>query len=348
MFFLYCFNNVKKLINYIYQLHVNLASIAVFAFVFRILHQADDFSVQLPAAGGNSFADGIIPTNIDGISFKVTAYPTMGDSRMLTGNFYPLVLEKYDDIYLNTAFSNTEHLYEGASVDLYVGGAEHAVLHLLYARFFHKLLRDAGLVSSNEPFTRLLTQGMVVAETYYRDEAGGHKHWFNPAEVEVECDARGRPLSARLAADGQAVEIGGIEKMSKSKNNGVDPQDLIDRFGADTVRLYTMFTAPPEQSLEWSDEGVEGAHRFLKRLWTLAAERAEALSAAGSDFSALSAEQKAARRELHQALAKAGFDYERQQFNTVVSAGMKMMNTAWCYCRISPSMCWLRTVPLTG
>jgi leucyl-tRNA synthetase len=214
-------------------------------------------------------------------------------------------------------------------VDHYVGGIEHAVLHLLYARFFHKLLRDAGLVSSDEPFTRLLTQGMVVADTYYRDEAGGHKHWINPAEVEVERDARGRPLSARLAADGQAVEIGGIEKMSKSKNNGVDPQDLIDRFGADTVRLYTMFTAPPEQSLEWSDEGVEGAHRFLKRLWALAAERGEALSSAGSDFSALNAEQKAARRELHQALAKAGFDYERQQFNTVVSAGMIMVNTLY-------------------
>jgi leucyl-tRNA synthetase len=214
-------------------------------------------------------------------------------------------------------------------VDHYVGGIEHAVLHLLYARFFHKLLRDAGLVRSSEPFTRLLTQGMVVADTYYRDEAGGHKHWFNPSEVEVERDARGRPLSARLLADGQAVEIGGIEKMSKSKNNGVDPQDLIDRFGADTVRLYTMFTAPPEQSLEWSEEGVEGAHRFLKRLWALAAERAGALSGAGSDLSGLNAEQQAARRELHQALAKAGFDYERQQFNTVVSAAMIMVNALY-------------------
>ena len=155
-------------------------------------------------------------------------------------------------------------------VDHYIGGIEHAILHLLYARFYNKLMRDVGLIDNSEPFTKLLTQGMVVAETYYRDDSDGGKSWFNPADVVTETDDKGRVIRATLAADGQPVSIGGVEKMSKSKNNGVDPQSLVDRFGADTVRLYTMFTSPPDQSLEWSDEGVEGANRFLRRLWALA------------------------------------------------------------------------------
>ncbi len=214
-------------------------------------------------------------------------------------------------------------------VDHYVGGIEHAVLHLLYARFYHKLLRDAGLVRNNEPFTRLLTQGMVVADTYYRKQADGARHWFNPAEVEVERDEKGRPLKAVLPADGQPVVIGGIEKMSKSKNNGVDPQSLIDRYGADTVRLYTMFTSPPDQSLEWNDEGVEGAHRFLKRIWALAEANGEWIRAGAGDLSGLNEAQKSARREIHEALQKALYDYDRQQFNTVVSACMSMLNTLY-------------------
>ncbi len=212
-------------------------------------------------------------------------------------------------------------------VDHYIGGIEHAILHLLYARFYHKLLRDAGLVASDEPFTRLLTQGMVVADTYYREEADGQRHWFNPAEVEVERDERGRPLRARLAGDGEPVAIGAVEKMSKSKNNGVDPQTLVDRFGADTVRLYTMFTAPPEQSLEWSDEGVEGAHRFLRRLWSLARLRAEAVRGAGAVLESLGESARQVRREVHETLRKAHYDYERQQFNTVVSACMTLVNS---------------------
>ena len=207
-------------------------------------------------------------------------------------------------------------------VDQYIGGVEHAILHLLYARFFNKLMRDEGLLENDEPFTRLLTQGMVVAETYYRDNPDGSKEWFNPADVEVERDDKGRTVKAVLQSDGQAVVPGGVEKMSKSKNNGIDPQTLIDRYGADTVRLYTMFTAPPEQSLEWSDEGVEGAHRFLKRLWNLSLRLADSEAPAASG--GISAEE--ARREVHQNLSKALFDYERHQFNTVVSACMSMVN----------------------
>ncbi|MCG8083109.1 MAG: leucine--tRNA ligase, partial [Candidatus Thiodiazotropha taylori] len=211
-------------------------------------------------------------------------------------------------------------------VDQYVGGIEHAVLHLLYARFYHKLMRDARLVSSNEPFTRLLTQGMVVADTYYREAEDGSKHWYNPTEVDVSSDDKGRPLSALLKADNSAVQIGGIEKMSKSKNNGVDPQTLIDRYGADTVRLYTMFTSPPDQSLEWSDDGVEGAYRFIKRLWALADGHQQQLSQPLAEVKDFGEEQKAARRELHELLKKALYDYQRQRFNNVVSASMGMTN----------------------
>ncbi|MES9943480.1 MAG: leucine--tRNA ligase [Candidatus Thiodiazotropha sp.] len=211
-------------------------------------------------------------------------------------------------------------------VDHYIGGIEHAVLHLLYARFYHKLLRDAGLVKSNEPFTRLLTQGMVVADTYYRDQEDGSKHWYNPTEVEVQRDEKGRPLAARLKEDAGPVAIGGIEKMSKSKNNGVDPQTLIDRYGADTVRLYTMFTSPPDQSLEWNDEGVEGAYRFLKRLWALAEVILAKPMAADSTPVELDESQKTARREIHESLKKVLYDYERQRFNNVVSACMGMIN----------------------
>jgi leucyl-tRNA synthetase len=207
-------------------------------------------------------------------------------------------------------------------VDQYVGGIEHAVLHLLYARFFNKLMRDEGLLQHDEPFTNLLTQGMVIAETYFRSNEDGSKEWFNPADVQSDGD------TFTLKSDGEPVIFCGIEKMSKSKNYGVDPQHLIDRYGADTVRLYTMFTAPPDQSLEWSDEGVEGAYRFLRRLWTLAYKHAAILreTAAGQTHSEASRD---IRRGLHSVLKKALFDYERQQFNTVVSACMTLVNSLY-------------------
>ncbi|MGE6778418.1 leucine--tRNA ligase [Vreelandella titanicae] len=212
-------------------------------------------------------------------------------------------------------------------VDLYIGGIEHAILHLLYARFFHKLMRDFGLVDSDEPFQQLLTQGMVIAETFYRSTDNGGKQWFNPADVEVKRDEKGRPLSAILMSDGEPVEMGGIEKMSKSKNNGVDPQSMIDKFGADTVRLFMMFAAPPEQSLEWSDSGVEGAHRFLKRLWRQVNEHLAAGTPGTLDVNALNDDQKALRRKTHETIKKASDDIGRRTtFNTAIAAVMELSN----------------------
>ncbi|WP_010629042.1 leucine--tRNA ligase [Halomonas sp. KM-1] len=212
-------------------------------------------------------------------------------------------------------------------VDLYIGGIEHAILHLLYARFFTKLMRDLGLVKVDEPFQRLLTQGMVIAETFYRTTPNGGKEWFNPADVEVKRDDKGRPVSAVLIKDGEPVEMGGIEKMSKSKNNGVDPQSMIDRFGADTVRLFMMFAAPPEQSLEWSDSGVEGASRFLKRLWRLVVEHLEAGEPGKLDINALSDAQRELRRKTHETIKKASDDIGRRTtFNTAIAAVMELSN----------------------
>ncbi|KAB2325515.1 leucine--tRNA ligase [Betaproteobacteria bacterium SCN1] len=206
-------------------------------------------------------------------------------------------------------------------VDQYIGGIEHAILHLLYARFFHKLMRDEGLVASDEPFANLLTQGMVIAETFYREDASGKKTWFNPADVEL-CDG-----VHVCKADSQPVIHGGTEKMSKSKNNGVDPQALIDQYGADTARLFTMFAAPPEQSLEWSDAGVEGANRFLRRLWKTTYDHVQGGPVAAYAGGALSDAAKALRRQLHQTIQKVADDIERRkQFNTAIAANMELMN----------------------
>jgi len=212
-------------------------------------------------------------------------------------------------------------------VDQYIGGIEHAILHLLYARFFHKLMRDEGLVSSNEPFKNLLTQGMVVAETYYRTLENGGKDWFNPADVVVERDAKAKVIGAKLASDGLPVEIGGTEKMSKSKNNGVDPQAMIDAYGADTCRLFMMFASPPDMSLEWSDSGVEGASRFLRHVWRLAHAHVSAGVAGTLDTASLSDEQKAVRRAIHLAIKQASVDVgQHHKFNTAIAQVMTLMN----------------------
>jgi leucyl-tRNA synthetase len=208
-------------------------------------------------------------------------------------------------------------------VDQYIGGIEHAILHLLYARFFHKLMRDEGLLTSNEPFKNLLTQGMVVADTYYRLQPNGSRLWLNPADVEIERDAKAKVIGATLKADGLPVIIGGTEKMSKSKNNGVDPQAMIDTYGADTCRLFMMFAAPPDMSLEWSDSGVEGGSRFLRRIWRLAQSHVNQGLPAILELQSLSDKQKLVRRAIHLAIKQASVDIgQHHKFNTAIAQVM--------------------------
>ncbi len=206
-------------------------------------------------------------------------------------------------------------------MDQYIGGIEHAVLHLLYARFWTRVMRDLGLVDFDEPFQRLFTQGMLLNDCFYREDEAGRRRWFYPAEVELRTDERGRTIGASARADGLPVLLGGIEKMSKSKNNVVEPRDIIARFGADTARAFVMFAGPPDQSASWSDAGAEGTHRFLRRLWGFAhaVHGAAAAGPAGADAAQ-------ARFELHRLLGQVNYDYERLQYNTVVSGAMKMLN----------------------
>lgn len=212
-------------------------------------------------------------------------------------------------------------------VDQYVGGIEHAIMHLMYFRFYHKLMRDAGLVRTDEPATNLLCQGMVIADTFYRENELGAKDWFNPADVQIVADDKGRITGATLMSDGQPVLIGGTEKMSKSKNNGVDPQIMVDKFGADTVRLFSMFAAPPEQSLDWNEQGVEGMARFLRRVWVQVQKHIADGPAGKIDLSQITPEQKNMRRQLHETIQKVGDDYGRRYtFNTAIAAVMECMN----------------------
>ncbi len=221
-------------------------------------------------------------------------------------------------------------------VDQYIGGIEHAILHLLYSRFWTKVMRDIGLMGTDEPFTKLLTQGMVLNEIFYRKTANGRISYFNPADVEVRADEAGKRTGAILKADGLPVESDGIGTMSKSKNNGVDPQALIEQYGADTARFFIIFTSPPEQSLEWSDAGVEGSHRFLKRLWTFCHAYRDAI--AGTVPRVMKGEHlpvgwerthpglAGTRREVHEVLGQVNYDMNRFQFNTVASGAMKILN----------------------
>jgi len=215
-------------------------------------------------------------------------------------------------------------------MDQYIGGIEHAVLHLLYARFWTRVMRDLGLVKFSEPFTRLLCQGMVLNHIYSRRTPSGGIEYFSPLEVENVTDAKGAILGAKLLADGSPVDYGGIGTMSKSKNNGIDPQSLIDTMGADTARLFVMFASPPEQTLEWSDTGVEGAHRYLRRVWAFCHAQGAAIAAGlrtQADWRDADAQTQLLRRTIHTLLRQADYDYQRMQYNTVVSACMKMLNT---------------------
>jgi leucyl-tRNA synthetase len=224
-------------------------------------------------------------------------------------------------------------------VDQYIGGIEHAILHLLYSRFWTKVMRNLGLVEYDEPFLNLLTQGMVLNHIFSRRTDKGGVEYFAPDEIELKQDAHGRVLSATLLKDGSAVEYQGVGTMSKSKLNGVDPQAIIDRYGADTARLFMMFASPPEQTLEWADSGVEGAHRFLKRLWASAHKNqghiVDALESRrrgrfdwdGEAWENASPTQKKVRFQIHKYLQQANYDLGKHQFNTVASAAMKLLNT---------------------
>jgi leucyl-tRNA synthetase len=227
---------------------------------------------------------------------------------------------------LDSAMLDPERANYWLPVDQYVGGIEHAILHLLYARFYHKLLRDEGLVESSEPFKSLLCQGMVLAESFYIDR-DGRKEWLAPSEVSVERDDKGRTIKATETATGETVHSGGITKMSKSKNNGVDPQTAIDKHGADTVRLFTMFAAPPEQTLEWSNEGVAGAHRFLRKLWTMVQTHIAEDFNTTLDTANHNDSQRDLRRKTHETIAKVNDDYGRRNtFNTAIAAVMELLN----------------------
>jgi len=209
-------------------------------------------------------------------------------------------------------------------MDQYIGGIEHAILHLLYARFWTKVMRDLHLVKIDEPFTKLLTQGMVLNEAFSRTDSG--KDYFWAHDLDIVRDDHAHVLSATAKADGKPVTYEGWTTMSKSKNNGVDPQDLIEKYGADTARLFVMFASPPEQTLEWNDAGVEGAHRYLRRVWNYGVKNAEAIKSTGDNSGGDGEEAKALRREVHNVLRQISYDYERMQYNTVVSGAMKLLN----------------------
>jgi len=293
---------------------------------------ATDFPVELPT---DVVMDGVGSPIKKMASFIDTIHPHTGQPAQRETDTFDTFFEsswyyaRYCCPDLDTAMLDQRANY-WLPVDQYVGGIEHAVMHLLYARFFHKLMRDVGLVESDEPFKRLLTQGMVTAETFYSFDDTGKRQFYNSDEVDLELDDKGSVIGAKLIANGKSVEVGPVEKMSKSKNNGVDPQSMIDKYGADTVRLFTMFAAPPDQSLEWNDDAIAGASRFLRRVWNLFAKHKTVLSNVGlkplGDNQNLNSDAKALRLIIHTIMQRVVRDFERQQFNTVVAAAMELTN----------------------
>jgi len=293
---------------------------------------AEEFPVELPT---DVVMDGVGSPIKNMSSFIDTVHPRTGEPVKRETDTFDTFFEsswyyaRYCCPNLDTAMLD-ERADHWLPVDQYIGGIEHAVMHLLYARFFHKLMRDVGLIKSDEPFKRLLTQGMVTSETYYRDHEAGKREFFNADDVDLSLDEKGKISGATLKSDGQAVIVGGVEKMSKSKNNGVDPQKMIDKYGADTVRLFTMFAAPPEQSLEWNDDAIAGGARFLRRVWGLFSKHNDLLVQQRlrplERVDALNSEAKALRLQVHTIIQRAMFDYDRQQFNTVVAAAMELTN----------------------
>jgi len=233
---------------------------------------------------------------------------------------------RYTDARNNNRIFDDEKVKKWMAVDQYIGGVEHAILHLLYARFFTKFLYDIGYSPVDEPFTRLLTQGMVLAETFYRDEGEGKRTWFNPADVELSYDEQGRVISAILKEDGKPVEPGKTEKMAKSKNNGVDPEAIIEKYGADTMRLFILFAAPPEKELEWAEAGAEGSFRFISRVWRLVSNVIEDSANAEGNAEA----EKELNRAMNASIKKAGTDIaDRYNFNTAISAIMEFVNAMY-------------------
>jgi leucyl-tRNA synthetase len=222
-------------------------------------------------------------------------------------------------------------------VDQYIGGIEHAILHLLYSRFWTRVMHELGEVAFKEPFANYFAQGMVLNEVFFRKPEAGRVVYFNPADVEIRLDETAQRRIAVLRSDGQEVESGGVVTMSKSKNNGVDPQALVDEFGADTARLFTMFAAPPEQTLEWSDEGVQGAYRFIKRLWKAVHDHVSQGATVALDQSTLTEGQRAMRRQAHHTLGKITDDIGRRRtFNTAIAAAMELLNALAKFPQSSP------------
>jgi len=308
----------------------------------------DQLPVVLPEDVEGAFAAGVVksPLKTDPEWRRTTCPECQGPAERETDTF---------DTFMESSWYYARYTSPGANdmvdaranywtpVDQYIGGVEHAILHLLYFRFYHKLLRDQGLVDSDEPALRLLTQGMVIADTYFRENLDGSKEWFNPSEVEITRDDKGKVTGARLKADGRPVGIGGKEKMSKSKNNGVDPQQMIDRYGADTVRMFSMFASPPELSLEWNEAGVEGMARFLRRLWNQVERHAQAGPAPALDKAALDPAGRELRRQLHATIQKVGDDYGRRySFNTAIASVMELLNHVGKYDDASPNAHALR------